>query len=75
MTICNLVGKLIIPVCNSRVARMRTESGRGALGLVLLFMRIAPDHESLKVNWHTATKAACLAVVLMLPWMSSSSGI
>jgi hypothetical protein len=75
MTTCSSVGKLIIPVCDNRVARMRTGSGRGALGSVPLFMRIAPDHESPNVKRHAATKAACSAVVPMSPWMSSSSGI
>ena len=72
---CSLVGKLIILVCDNHVTRMRTGSGRGALGLVPLFMQMALDYESPKVNWHAAIKAACLAVVHMLPWMSSSLSI
>ena len=67
MMTCSSVGKLVIPVCDSRVARMRTGSGKGALGLVPLFMWMAPDHESLKVNRHAATKAAYSAAVPMLP--------
>jgi len=75
MTTCNSVGKSIIPVCDNHVAKMRTGSGRGALGPVLLFMWIALDHESLKVKRCAATKAACSAVVPLSLWMSSSSGI
>jgi len=75
MTTCNSVGMLIIPVCDNRVARMRTGSGRGALGSVPLFMQMAPDHESPKVNRCAATKAACLVAVPMSPWMSLSLGI
>jgi hypothetical protein len=75
MTTCNLVGKFIIPVCDNRVAKMHTGSGRGALGSVLLFMRIAPDHESPKVKQRATTKAACSAAVPMSPWMSLSLGI
>jgi hypothetical protein len=75
MMTCSLVSKLTILVCDSHIAKMRTGSGRGALGLVPLFMWMAPDHESPKVNWHAATKAACSAAVPMSPWMSLSSGI
>ena len=63
MTTCSSVGKLIIPVCDNRVARMHTGSDRGALGSVPLFMRMALDHESLKVNQRAAMKVACLAAV------------
>jgi hypothetical protein len=75
MTTYSLVGKLIILVCDSRVARMRTGSGRGTLGSVPLFMQMAPDHESPKVNHRAATKAACSAAVPMSLWISSSLGI
>jgi hypothetical protein len=75
MTTCNSVGKFIIPVCDNRVAKMHTGSGRGALGSVPLFIWIALDHESPKVKRHAATKAACSAAVPISPWMSSSSGI
>ena len=61
------VGKLIIPVCDNCVAKMRTRRGRGALGSVLLFMQIALDYESPKVNRHAATKVVCLVVVPMSP--------
>jgi hypothetical protein len=64
---CSSVGKLVIPVCDSHIARMCTGSGKGALGLVPLFMWMAPDHESPKVNHCAATKAACSAAVPMLP--------
>jgi hypothetical protein len=75
MTTCNSVGKFIIPVCNDRVAKMRTGSGRGALGLVPLFRRIAVDHESPKLKRRAATKEACSAMVPLSLWMSSASGI
>ena len=67
MTTCKLVGESITPACDNRVAKMHTGSGRGALGSVLLFMRIAPDHESPKVKRRAATKAACSAAVPISP--------
>ena len=67
MMTCISVGKFIILVCDNRVARMHTGSGRGALGLVPLFMQIAPDHESPKLKRRAATKAACSAAVPISP--------
>ena len=75
MTTCNSVGESIIPVCDNHVVKMRTGSGRGALGSVPLFRRIAVDHESPKLKRHAATKEVCSAAVPLSLWTSSASGI
>jgi hypothetical protein len=74
MTTCPVSGLNII-VRDSVVVIVRTGSAGGPLGLALLFMCMGPDHESPKLKWCAATKAACSAVVPILPWMSSSLGI
>jgi hypothetical protein len=74
MMTCPVSG-LKIMVRDSVIMMVRTGSAGGPLGLALLFMWMAPDHESPKLNRRAATKAACSAVVPMSPWMSLSLGI
>jgi hypothetical protein len=69
------VSGLKIMVRDNVIAIVRTGSAGGPLGLALLFMWMALDHKSPKLNRHAATKAACSAAVPMSPWISSSSGI
>jgi hypothetical protein len=66
MTTCPVSG-LKIMVRNNVITMVCTGSAGGPLGLVLLFMWMALDHESLKVNRRATTKAACSVAVPMLP--------
>jgi hypothetical protein len=71
---CPMSG-LKIMVHDNVIAMVHTGSAGGPLRLALLFMWMAPDHESPKLKQRAATKAACSAAVPMSPWMSSSLGI
>jgi hypothetical protein len=72
--ICPMSG-LKIMVCDNIIKMVCTGSAGGPLGLALLFMWMALDHESPKLKRHATTKAACLVAVPKLPWMSLSLGI